>query len=204
MKKKIILGTFFIILFFSLLTFQYFKYSKDKKIVEKKKIELVEKENLSQAEAIKIAHRANGNYNDALHLLHQDNDDDQFEKWFISWVRTAFKAKGNKASIRELIDWSEEIAKHGRESQKRFLLYCQNFFRQALMQNYTQGKLVYMEPATEGFQLAKFAPFIHGNNIMEISEELEDAIFHIERNVNPKLVFTDLSIKLTRLLHSKK
>ncbi len=165
---------------------------------------LVEKENLSEAEALKIAHRANGNYNDALHLLHQDNDDDQFEKWFISWVRTAFKAKGNKASIRELIDWSEEIAKHGRESQKRFLLYCQNFFRQALMQNYTQGKLVYLEPATEGFQLAKFAPFIHGNNIMEISEELEDAIFHIERNVNPKLVFTDLSIKLTRLLHSKK
>jgi len=46
MKKKIILGTFSIILFFSLLTFQYFKYSKDKKIVEKKKIELVEKENL--------------------------------------------------------------------------------------------------------------------------------------------------------------
>ena len=46
MKKKIILGTSFIILFFSLLTFQYFKYSKDKKILEKRKIELVEKENL--------------------------------------------------------------------------------------------------------------------------------------------------------------
>ena len=46
MKKKIILGTFFIILFFSLLTFQYFKSSNEKKIVEKKKIELVEKENL--------------------------------------------------------------------------------------------------------------------------------------------------------------
>ena len=46
MKKKIILGTSFIILFFSLLTFQYFKSSNEKKIVEKKKIELVEKENL--------------------------------------------------------------------------------------------------------------------------------------------------------------
>ena len=46
MKKKIILGTSFIIIFFSLLTFQYFKYSKDKKILEKRKIELVEKENL--------------------------------------------------------------------------------------------------------------------------------------------------------------
>ena len=46
MKKKIILGTSFTILFFSLLTFQYFKSSNEKKIVEKKKIELVEKENL--------------------------------------------------------------------------------------------------------------------------------------------------------------
>ena len=46
MKKKIIIGTSFIILFFSLLTFQYFKSSNEKKIVEKKKIELVEKENL--------------------------------------------------------------------------------------------------------------------------------------------------------------
>ena len=46
MKKKIILGTSFIILFFSLLTFQYLKSRNKKKIVEKKKIELVEKENL--------------------------------------------------------------------------------------------------------------------------------------------------------------
>ncbi|WP_304136883.1 DNA polymerase III subunit [Mesonia mobilis] len=155
------------------------------------------------AEALKIANRAQGNYNTALHFLHNDDDDHQFEEWFIAWVRTAFKAKGNKASIRELISWSEEIAGVGRESQKRFLLYCQNFFRQALMQNYTQGKLVYFEPATKGFQLEKFAPFVHGNNILEITEELEKAIYHIERNVNAKLVLTDLSIKLTRLLHKK-
>jgi len=46
MKKKIILGTSFIIIFFSFLTFKYFKSSNEKKIVEKKRIELVEKENL--------------------------------------------------------------------------------------------------------------------------------------------------------------
>ena len=49
MKKKIILGVSFIILFFSLLTFQYFKSSNEKKIIEKK-IELVEKENLKTNE----------------------------------------------------------------------------------------------------------------------------------------------------------
>ena len=164
---------------------------------------LVNIDDCTPAEALKLAHRAQGDYNAALQFLDDDNGDDIYEEWFIAWVRTAFKAKGNKASIRELISWSEEIAGVGRESQKRFLLYCQNFFRQALMQNYTQGKLVYLEPATKGFQLEKFAPFVHGNNIIEITEELEKAIYHIERNVNAKIVLTDLSIKLTRLLHKK-
>ena len=44
---------------------------------------------------------------------------------------------------------------------------------------------------------------IHDNNIMEISAELQDAIYHIERNGNSKIILTDLSIKLTRLLHKK-
>ena len=36
-----------------------------------------------------------------------------------------------------------------------------------------------------------------------ISNELQDAIYHIERNGNSKIILTDLSIKLTRLLHKK-
>ena len=55
----------------------------------------------------------------------------------------------------------------------------------------------------DGFKLEKFAPFIHENNIMSIIEELENAIYHIERNGNSKIILTDLSIKLTRLLHKK-
>tara|TARA_B100000963_G_scaffold115578_1_gene100663 strand:- start:2706 stop:3305 length:600 start_codon:yes stop_codon:yes gene_type:complete len=46
MKKKIILGTSFIILFFSLSIFLFLKSSNEKKIVEKKKVELTEKEDL--------------------------------------------------------------------------------------------------------------------------------------------------------------
>ena len=40
-------------------------------------------------------------------------------------------------------------------------------------------------------------------NIIDISQELQDAIYHIERNGNSKIILTDLSIKLTRLLHKK-
>ena len=60
-----------------------------------------------------------------------------------------------------------------------------------------------MEPKSNNFKLQNFAPFVHGDNIMQISDELQDAIYHIERNGNSKIILTDLSIKLTRLLHKK-
>jgi DNA polymerase-3 subunit delta' len=164
---------------------------------------LVKKYHIEQSVATKIAHQANGNYNKACDLIYQDSEDIQFEAWFILWVRSAFKAKGNKSAIHDLISWSEEIAKTGRETQKKFLRFCLNYFRQALLLNYKANELVYLEPKSENFKLEKFAPFIHDSNIIEIFSELQDAIYHIERNGNSKIILTDLSIKLTRLLHKK-
>ncbi|MFD1062592.1 ATP-binding protein [Winogradskyella litorisediminis] len=164
---------------------------------------LVKKYNIDEAVATKIAQQSNGNFNKACDLVYQDSEDIQFEKWFIAWVRTAFKAKGNKASIRALITWAEDIAKTGRETQKQFLHFCINYFRQAMLLNYKANELVYLEPKSESFKLEKFAPFVHDSNIMEITNELQDAIYHIERNGNSKIILTDLSIKLTRLLHKK-
>ena len=158
---------------------------------------------VGQSEAHTIAQEANGNFNKALDLLNKDSEDLVFERWFVQWVRSAFKAKGNKGAIQELILWSDEVAKTGREVQKQFLNYCLTMMRQALLLNYKAHGLVYAKIHLEGFDLNKFAPFVHENNILDIVEELERAIFHVERNGNSKLIFTDLSIKLTRLLHAK-
>ncbi len=164
---------------------------------------LKEQHSLDEASANKIAIQANGSYSQAQHLLKNDSGDEQFETWFITWVRTAFKAKGNKAAILDLISWSEEIASAGRETQKSFLQYCLDFFRQALLHNYKAKELVYIQAKTANFKLENFAPFITGDNILDITSEIEDAIYHIERNGNAKIVLTDLSIKLTRLIHKK-
>ncbi len=164
---------------------------------------LVEKHQITKKQAIKIAHQANGNFNKALSLLQTDSKDQIFEKWFITWIRAAFRAKGNASVIEDLITWSYEIAASGRENQKQFLHYCLHFFRQAMLLNYKANKLVYLETTTPNFDLKKFAPFVHGNNIMEISNTLNDAIYHIERNGNAKIILLDISIKLTRLLHTK-
>jgi DNA polymerase-3 subunit delta' len=163
---------------------------------------LIEREQCSESEAAKIAHQAEGNYNKAVKLLKNDGADLIFEEWFVSWIRTAFKAKGNAAVVQQLVSWSDTIAKAGRENQKRFLGYCLQFFRQALLLNYKSDELVFMETKT-GFDLSKFAPFVHAGNILEIEKELNDAIYHIERNGNAKIILLDLSMKLTRFLHKK-
>ncbi|MDI6048330.1 MAG: DNA polymerase III subunit delta' [Bacteroidota bacterium] len=164
---------------------------------------LVSRENTEPKEALKIAHQAQGNYNKALQLLQPDSESVFFEKWFVDWVRAAFRAKGNAAAIQDLIQWSEQIASLGRETQKKFLHFCIDMFRQALLLNYQTESLVYMEPKVEKFKLENFAPFVNGNNINDIFKELSDAMYHIERNGNAKIILTDLSIKLTRLIHKK-
>lgn len=163
---------------------------------------LVEK-GMARPEALKLAHEADGNFNKALDLMNNDSEDLVFEKWFVQWVRSAFKAKGNKAAIHELILWSEEVAKTGRETQKKFLQYCLAIMRQAMLINFNVKELAFMQIHVDGFNLEKFAPFIHENNIIPIVEEIESAMYHIERNGNSKIILTDLSIKLTRLLHKK-
>ncbi|MGK0459135.1 MAG: DNA polymerase-3 subunit delta' [Polaribacter sp.] len=163
---------------------------------------LIERESCSENEATKISQQAEGNYNKAIHFLQNDASDLVFEEWFVTWIRTAFKAKGNAAVVQQLIEWSETIAKTGRETQKQFLNYCLQFFRQALLLNYKSDQLVFMETQT-GFDLSKFAPFVHAGNILDIEKELNDAMYHIERNGNAKIILLDLSMKLTRFLHKK-
>jgi hypothetical protein len=72
-------------------------------------------------------------------------------------------------------------------------------FRQALLLNETPS-LVYFEPKVDKFKLENFAPFL-----MVITYTIylknSDAMYHVERNGNAKIILTDLSIKLTRLIH---
>ncbi len=164
---------------------------------------LIEKESCDEVDAYSIAKQAQGNYNKALKLRYNITNEYPFDEWFVTWVRAAFRANKNARVVSDLIKWSDEIASIGREKQKLFLNHCMELFRQALLLNYSTSELVYMEPKVENFKLKNFAPFVNEHNILEIYQEIEDATYHIERNGNAKMIFTDLSIKLTRLIHKK-
>lgn len=151
---------------------------------------------IEEAKAYKVAHLADGNYVKAKKILEHNEVEESFHEMFVNWMRVAFKA-----DVPALIEWTESIAKssYGREKQKQFLKYCLHVFRESLISNYGNASLNRIADSEAEF-LKKFAPYIHGANCIDAIELFNDAVYHIERNANPKVLFLDVSLKLTKLL----
>ena len=163
---------------------------------------LSERQDISKSQAVFFAQQAEGDYTKAFNMATQNSEESEFEEWFVNWVRLAFQVKSNTSVVKKLVDWGNTVGDNPRDKQVRFLKYCLHFFRQALLKNYNINQLVYLNP-TSSFSLEKFSPFIHGNNIQDIYDSLHEAIYQINRNVSAKLIFTDISFKLTRFIHKK-
>ncbi len=141
-----------------------------------------------------------GNYNNALSHVKGKEKNMLFEQWFQSWVRSAFVVKKNKEAVLELLSWSNTVSKSGRETQKQFITYSLELFRQAFLNNSGLKEITSYSPTTD-FNFNRFSSFIGISNIEGIKIELENAHMGIQSNGNPKMIFTDLSLKLTRLIH---
>ena len=156
----------------------------------------------SKEEASSASVKSTGNFNEALKIVSNKEDEKMFEEWFLSWVRSAFAVRKNKEAVLDLVAWSKNISKAGRETQKSFLSYSLDLFRQSLLKNYFLEELTTYSPSTD-FNFESFSNFISGNNIDEISVELETAYNNIQSNGNSNMIFLDLSLKLTRLIHKQ-
>ena len=155
-----------------------------------------------QGKAKMISTLVDGNINQALQLAEYVEYSEQNALNFVQWMRLCFSAIQVK-DIDKLVQWSETMAKAGRENQKGFLFYASNVMRDALLKNYGVEKMMKINVSGQDFTMEKFAPFIHAENCMGIISELNMAQLHIERNANPKILFLDTSFKIARLLHKK-
>ncbi|MDR3272220.1 MAG: DNA polymerase III subunit delta' [Flavobacteriaceae bacterium] len=155
---------------------------------------------LNGEDALKIAFKAEGDWNIACDYVKTNLLQEEFEQYFIRWNRAAVMAPKKTKYLREIVDWSVEVAAWSREKQKSFLKFCSETFRQALLENYQAKKLVNNPLTYENFKWRSFISFVHGSNIEDILKELNEASLHIERNGNPKVIFLDMGVKLTRYL----
>ncbi len=155
---------------------------------------LREKYGIQQTDSIAIAHMANGNFIKALETIHLNEENQLFFELFVNLMRLSYQRK-----IRDMKQWSEQVASMGRERQKNFLGYCQRMIRENFIYNFHRKELTYMTPDEQNFA-TRFAPFVNERNVMGIMDELSEAQLHIEQNVNAKMVFFDFSLKMIVLL----
>ncbi len=114
---------------------------------------------------------------------------------FRQWMRACFGAK-----IPDLIKFSTEIGKSGREKEKSFLIYALKTIGICASRNY----LGQVPQSIEGEELkfiSGFSPYIRSENLSDFNKLFNDAIYHIERNAHPGALFLDLSLKIVRLFN---
>jgi len=144
------------------------------------------------------AHLSNGNIIAARKTIEVSEIDKYNFVTFRNWMRICFKA-----DFLAIADFVNNISKHVREEQKNFLRYSLNLVRFCVVKNYSGDELVRLAGEEKKF-VNDFSPFINNKNAEQIYTEINNAIYHIERNAKSEIIFTDLSIKLSRLIHMGK
>ncbi len=158
---------------------------------------LKEKFGLDDKKAQQISFITGGSVTEALKLCRNDEDLLADFDTFREWMRACFK---NDTGM--ILKWIENTVRSGRENQKAFFQYGLKIFRMCLYHNYNTTGLIRLEDEEREF-IGKFAPFVNHRNILRIVEEFNQAIMHLERNANSRILFADLSFRLHALMHEK-
>ena len=155
---------------------------------------LQERHYMSEEDARLLAHIAQGSYTEAMKRMQRNSERQQFFDLFIQLMRQSYARR-----IKEMLQWSLTVAELGRERQKRMLEYFQQQLRENYIYNFHQPQINFLGREEEDFS-TRFAPFINDRNVVGIMNELSDAARDIAQNVNARMVFFDLALKMIVLL----
>lgn len=162
----------------------------DQEIVNK----LAETTQGSELDLQGLAHMADGDFGLAKELVNNQESITSTIRFFINWMRACFG--GQMEAVRDLGDKFHAL---GREQQKELLQNSMTILRKVLLYRVlpeTKEKLLKEELDF----IHKFSAFITVKNSGPIMEELNKAHYHIERNANARIVFTDLSFSVSEQL----
>lgn len=160
--------------------------------------ELISRYQVPVAKAANIARFVDGNFYTALKESKEDRDFD-YTAEYIDFMRNVFAVVHKRTNFDKLEAWIARVIKQSRENQIAFLKYSLNMTRQCLMNNLNEDALLNVNEEEANF-MTRFSPYINEKNVIAISNEINKAILHVERNGNANLIFYDLSFKIGVLL----
>jgi DNA polymerase-3 subunit delta' len=150
--------------------------------------------NLSTDQAFDLAYLANGSFKQAIKIQEQFQHREENFNRFVNWMRACYVP-----DVKSILSISEKLGKENREHAKNFLSFGIEALRNCVMIGIQQTELVRIIESERKFY-TDFSPFVNTANIDEFNREFNQAIYHIERNVNGNMVFLDLSLTISRLM----
>lgn len=152
---------------------------------------LIQQRQIAPEIAMQIAALSGGDYCEAIEIINGGDHDNQ--QYLLRWLIAC--AHRRAADLDQFV---EQIADTGRESQKNFLRYALHFWEQCLIAQLLPQRAALSK--AEAVFAQKLLPSLTWEHIEYIREMTEKAIYHIERNANPRILFLDLSIRMNKWL----
>lgn len=157
---------------------------------------LVSHYGVGEQDALALAHISDGNIVAAEKTVTLAEENQKFLDLFMRLMRLAYQRK-----IKDLKDWSVEVAGLGREQEMRFLEYSQRLIRENFIYNINEPQLIYLNHQEAQFS-RNFARFITERNVIKLIEVMNNALTDISCNANGGIVMFDMAIKVILLLKS--
>ena len=157
---------------------------------------LVQQYKLSAQQAKQLAGMSAGNFREAMQLMQHAEED--WQHLLREWLNAILKT-GPAAQLK----WIEEISRTGREKQKQFLRYFNHLLAQSIrLQILGESGMKHIADKEKDFML-RLNKLADIGSQKVIVEELDKAVYYIERNANARLLFHALTIKLYHIMKDK-
>jgi DNA polymerase-3 subunit delta' len=150
---------------------------------------------LDTNDAMNLAFRAEGNLQAA--VKEASDAGDPWLEVFRDWMRLSYRR-----DLHGLFLWGEKMSSNTRETQRIFIESALKVLDRCFRMGWLDIHIP-MEGEEADFY-KNFSPFINASNVTGFLELLEETAFHIDRYVNPRIVWYDTSIKSVRLVHQGK
>ena len=157
---------------------------------------LINQHFIEEEKAGQIAHLVDGNINEALRLAREVEDDSH--KMFRDWMRLCYMG-----DLLELTKWTEKFNAMTKVAQQTLFHYGLSMMREALIVG--NDELDLSRLMGEEFEFVKnFSKILSFESIEKISNILNEAFYHVERNAHSKILFLSVSLKIVEIFQKLK
>ncbi len=152
--------------------------------------------NIDSEQAKEIALMADGNYDLATHL--QEDDKRAYYDMLRAWLNAIYT--DNMVGMQQSFLAMDALAK---EEVKAYLHYCIKLFEQVIRAQYLSPDTLPLSVKEKNLVKGLKKQGLNGYKLEKVNEEIESAIYHLERNVYKKIVLYNLGMNLQDILLKK-